>query len=98
MTSCLSSPARRKRNAREASRIALPNDAKPSKPLLCSLLASHRFLTRRRSTNDDTESEAEQPESEDEAESNPYPLEGKFIDEEDRNRYAATGLIFVDRP
>ena len=40
MTSCSSLPARRKRSAREASRIALPNDAKPSKPSLCSLLAS----------------------------------------------------------
>ncbi|EJF56704.1 plus-3-domain-containing protein [Dichomitus squalens LYAD-421 SS1] len=41
---------------------------------------------RKADTNDETESEAGQPESEEETESNPYPLEGKFIDEEDRNR------------
>ncbi|KAM5545964.1 hypothetical protein V8D89_000090 [Ganoderma adspersum] len=41
---------------------------------------------RKAETNDESASDAGQPESEEDAESNPYPLEGKFIDEEDRNR------------
>ena len=33
-------------------------------------------------------SDADQTESEDEGERNPYPLEGKYVDEADRQRYA----------
>ena len=40
------------------------------------------------SVNDDTESDAERPESEEEEElTTPYPLEGKYTDELDRERY-----------
>jgi len=39
----------------------------------------------------DTTSDADGPESEeDDIEENPYPLEGKYIDEYDRQRYTAT--------
>lgn len=46
---------------------------------------------KRRKTDLDTESEGAQPESEEEgdngaSEKNPYPLEGRYIDEEDRER------------
>ncbi|KAH9903486.1 plus-3-domain-containing protein [Cubamyces lactineus] len=42
---------------------------------------------RKPDVEDDSESDAEQPESEEEqAETNPYPLEGKYIDEADRAR------------
>jgi hypothetical protein len=37
----------------------------------------------------DTTSDADGPESE-EDEENPYPLEGKYVDEYDRQRYTAT--------
>ncbi|CDO72114.1 hypothetical protein BN946_scf184962.g57 [Trametes cinnabarina] len=42
---------------------------------------------RKAEAGDDTESDAEQPESEEEQpQTNPYPLEGKYIDEDDRAR------------
>lgn len=42
---------------------------------------------RKASSSDDEDSDAEQPESEEEdAEANPYPLEGKYVDEADRQR------------
>ncbi|KAI1792802.1 plus-3-domain-containing protein [Ganoderma leucocontextum] len=41
---------------------------------------------RKADTNDESASDEGRRESEEDAESNPYPLEGKFIDEEDRNR------------
>ncbi|OSX56775.1 hypothetical protein POSPLADRAFT_1062251 [Postia placenta MAD-698-R-SB12] len=42
---------------------------------------------RRKASSDDEDSDAEQPESEEEdAEANPYPLEGKYVDELDRQR------------
>lgn len=44
-----------------------------------------------RSPSMDTTSDADGPESEeDDIEENPYPLEGKYIDEYDRQRYTAT--------
>ncbi|KAI0752664.1 plus-3-domain-containing protein [Daedaleopsis nitida] len=39
---------------------------------------------RKADTGDESESEAGRPESEEELDANPYPLEGKFIDEKDR--------------
>jgi hypothetical protein len=44
-----------------------------------------------RSPSMDTTSDADGPESEeDDIEENPYPFEGKYIDEYDRQRYTAT--------
>jgi hypothetical protein len=37
----------------------------------------------------DSTSDADGPESEDDVEENPYPLDGKYIDEYDRQRYTA---------
>ena len=50
----------------------------------------HQFLSKN-SPSMDTTSDADGPESEeDDIEENPYPLDGKYIDEYDRQRYTAT--------
>jgi hypothetical protein len=47
----------------------------------------------------DSTSDADGPESEeDDVEENPYPLEGKYIDEYDRQRYAAILTTLVSLP
>ena len=47
----------------------------------------------------DTTSDADGPESEeDDIEENPYPFEGKYIDEYDRQRYAATFAHCLPNP
>jgi hypothetical protein len=47
----------------------------------------------------DSTSDADGPESEeDDVEENPYPLEGKYVDEYDRQRYATTFTPSASRP
>ena len=47
----------------------------------------------------DTTSDADGPESEEnEIEENPYPLDGKYIDEYDRQRYVATFVHYFPSP
>ena len=47
----------------------------------------------------DSTSDADGPESEeDDVEENPYPLDGKYIDEYDRQRYTATCVHCLASP
>jgi hypothetical protein len=47
----------------------------------------------------DTTSDADGPESEeDDVDENPYPLDGKYIDEYDRQQYAATVTALTLEP
>lgn len=86
---CLSSPAkvRRKGNAKEVNRTRPPNVAKQGKVPFYAIANNPPYASPFLYSHDDaTESDAGHPESEEETETNPYPLENKFVDEEDRAR------------
>ncbi len=84
-TSCSSSPAPRRKSANAANRTTRPNGAKQSELVVATDL--HAVVSCKVcccSMGDDTASEGGDQESEEETDSNPYPLEGKFVDEADR--------------
>ena len=86
----LAGATEKKRKRREGSSKSEAKRRKAEYVVLFTHSTLYQLLSSR-SPSMDTTSDADGPESEeDDIEENPYPLEGKYIDEYDRQRYTAT--------